>query len=61
MVCQHLMTNLAPKGISSPVSKINREDGSFRLIRTQPQLSYRISSSLANCTGEDDDPIVPPS
>ncbi|MFM6912988.1 MAG: hypothetical protein ACKPKW_28230 [Dolichospermum sp.] len=54
------MTNLAPKGISSPVSKINREDGSFRLIRTQPQLSYRISS-LANCTGEDDDPIVPPS
>ncbi|MFM6532455.1 MAG: hypothetical protein ACKPJF_15230 [Dolichospermum sp.] len=55
------MTNLAPKGISSPVSKINREDGSFRLIRTQPQLSYRISSSLANCTGEDDDPIVPPS
>lgn len=62
MVCQQLMTNLDDRGISaSQVAKVNREDDTFISIQVQSRLLYRISSSLTNHAGDDDDPIVPPS
>jgi hypothetical protein len=62
MVCQQLMTHLDDRGISaSQVAKLNREDDTFRYIQVQSRLLYRISSSLTNHAGDDDDPIVPPS
>ncbi|MFN6182284.1 MAG: hypothetical protein ACK4ZH_16480 [Dolichospermum sp.] len=54
MVYQQLMTNFN-------VAKVNREDDTFGFIQARPRLSYRISSFLTNHTGDDDDPIVPPS
>jgi len=62
MVCQQLMTNLDARGISaSRVAKVNREDDTFRTIQVQSRLLHKISSSLTNHAGDDDDPIVPPS
>jgi hypothetical protein len=62
MVYQQLMTNLDDRGISvSPVAKVNREDDTFGFIQVRPRLSHRTSSFLTNYTGDDDDPIVPPS
>ncbi len=62
MVCQQLMTHLDDRGISaSQVGKLNREDDTFMSIQVPLRLLHRISSSLTNYSGDDDDPIVPPS